>query len=392
MVKPVDAVDEAIKQWATDRQREYIDAVNAHGSLRAASRALGVNFGAVRGGVEAAKRRAAAKGYSPHEDARGLAPEGFRVRGKSILYDKEGRIAATWVKTNTDHEAAERMVRAAVEALAEEVKGLAPLVPAPEAALEDLLTVYPLGDPHVGMYAWAAETGDDFDLDIARRITLGAVDRLVSSAPPSHTAILLPLGDVFHMDDQSNQTPVHRHQLDADSRFVKVLQVGIEMFRHAVLRALEKHTHVVVRFVQGNHDPHAVWSLAFTIGAYFAADPRVTVDLSPSKFWYYRFGQVLIGATHGDTVKHDALLGVMATDRARDWGETRHRYFLTGHVHKTTVTELAGLVCESFRTLAAKDAFAASHGYRPGRDMVAIVYHKGHGEIERHRCDVGMLA
>jgi hypothetical protein len=55
------------------------------------------------------------------------------------------------------------------------------------------------------------------------------------------------------------------------------------------------------------------------------------------------------------------------------------------------VTELPGVVCEAFRTLAAKDAYAAGHGYRAGRDMRCIVHHKDFGEIERHRCDVAML-
>ena len=108
-------------------------------------------------------------------------------------------------------------------------------------------------------------------------------------------------------------------------------------------------------------------------------------------FWYYRFGKVLIAATHGDTVKHKDLLGVMASDRSEDWGQTKYRYWYTGHVHNQTVTELAGVTCESFRTLAAKDAWAAGAGYRAGRDMRAIIHHKDWGEVERHRCDVGML-
>jgi hypothetical protein len=257
--------------------------------------------------------------------------------------------------------------------------------------MADLLAVYPLGDPHFGMYAWAKESGDDFDLDIARSLTLGAVDRLVQAAPSAKTAILLPLGDIFHMDDQSNQTPTNRHQLDADGRFVKVLQVGIETFRHAVIRCLEKHNKVIVRFVSGNHDPHSVWALAFSISAYFEKEPRVSVDLSPSAHWFHRFGSVLIGATHGDKTKHRDLLGVMAADRPEDWGQTKHRYFYTGHIHSQTVTELPGLVCESFRTLAARDAYASGAGYRAGRDMRCIVHHREHGEIERLRVDIGMI-
>jgi UDP-2,3-diacylglucosamine pyrophosphatase LpxH len=169
------------------------------------------------------------------------------------------------------------------------------------------------------------------------------------------------------------------------------LQIGIETYRHAVIRALEKHPKVIVRFVAGNHDPQAIWALAFTIQAFFADNPRVTVDLSPSMFWYYQHGKVLIGATHGDKVKHEQLLGVMAADKAVEWGATKHRYWYTGHVHSQHVREYPGVVCESFRTLAAKDAYASGYGYRAGRDMLCITHHKEHGEVERHRCDIGML-
>lgn len=392
MAAPTYLIDERLKEWATDRQRQVIDAVNEHGSMRKAAKALGVAYNAVCEAVASAKRKAALFGYSPEHGMTRTVPDGFKVRGVSTFYDQDGKARGQWVKSSADDAAREQMARAAIEALSEEVRGLAPLTKPPARAMSDLLTVYPLGDPHIGMYAWAKEAGDDFDLEVARRLTLGAVDRLMQSAPSSETAIILPLGDVFHMDDQTNTTPAHKHQLDADGRFVKVLQVGIETFRHAVLRALERHQRVIVRFVQGNHDPHAVWSLAFTIAAYFSSEPRVEVDLSPSKFWFYRFGKVLIGATHGDTVKHDKLLGVMACDRPQDWGETKHRYWYTGHIHQTTVNELQGVRCESFRTLAAKDAYAAGHGYRAGRDMVAIVHHREHGEVERHRCDVGMVA
>jgi hypothetical protein len=384
-------IDPKLREFATVRELDYIEAIEELGSQRLAGEKFGVARGTVSAAIEKLKRRAALRGYSPKHDMTRIVPDGFKLRGVSSLYNKDGKLSAQWVKSSADDERREQMMREAIAVLSEDVKGRAPLSAPPARAREDLLAIYPLGDPHIGMYAWSQEAGDDFDLDIAREQTLGAVDRLMASAPDAHTAVILPLGDVFHANDQSNATPGHKHQLDVDSRYVRVLQVGIETFRHAILRALEKHQKVIVRFVQGNHDPQAIWALSFTIAAYFSNEPRVEVDLSPSKFWFLKFGKVLIGATHGDTVKHEGLLGVMAADRAEDWGLTKHRYWYTGHVHNTTVKEFPGVVCESFRTLAAKDAYAAGAGYRAGRDMVCIVHHRDHGEVERHRCDVGML-
>lgn len=393
MAAPQYRIDPALYEYATTRQREVLEAVNAHGSMRAASKSLGVHNTVAMQTLRAVERKAAIHGYSPQHDlSRKVAP-GFVAKGHSTLYRRgEAEPVLQWVKTREDDEARERVIREAVAALCEDVRGLAKPIKPPKHALSDVMCVYPMGDPHFGMYAWAKEAGEDFDLDIARRLTMGAVDRLLEAAPAAHTALLLPLGDVFHMDDQTNTTPAHKHQLDADGRYVKVLQVGIQTYRHCVIRALEKHQKVIVRFVAGaNHDPHAIWALAFSISAYFDNEPRVEVDLSPAVHWYHRFGAVLIGATHGDKTKHAQLLGVMAADRPQDWGATKHRYFYTGHIHSSTVTELPGLLCESFRTLAARDAYAQGYGYRAGRDMRCIVLHKDHGEIERHRCDVGMI-
>ena len=384
-------VDPGIKPYATKVQQEYIDAVIEHRSIRAASRVLGVNYSSIVHCLAVAEKRAAMAGYAPNNDMTHAVPAPFVVKGVSTYYNKDGEVTGQWVKSKLDDDKSMEVVKEFITHLAKDAKGLSPLVTKPKHANADLLCVYPFGDPHIGMYAWAAEAGDDFDLEIAEKLTLGAVDSLVASAPPAEEAIVLPLGDVFHANDQTNTTPGHKHQLDVDSRYPKVLMAGIKTFRHAILRCLEKHKTVHVRIEPGNHDPQAKWALALALAAYFENNPRVKVDVSPSKFWFHRFGKVLIGSTHGDTVKHEGLPGVMAADRAEDWGATKHRYWYTGHVHTQVVKEFPGVVCESFRTLAAKDAWTAGHGYRAGRDMYCIVHHRDHGEVGRHRCDISML-
>ena len=383
-------IDPILREIATHRQLEYLEAIEKYGSQRKAAEALKVARNAVTDAVAKVKKKAALRGYAPEYDLHHPTAPGQILRGASTLY-KDGKPVIQWVKTAADEEQRIAIVKEIIKSMTEEIRGLSPVIAAPCWNAADYLAVYPIGDPHVGLHVWAKECGEAFDLKIARELTLGAVDRLMESAPSADTGIILLLGDVFHMNDQSNQTPAHKHQLDVDSRFVKVLQVGIEMYRHAILRALTKHKRVIVRCMQGNHDPEAIWALAFTLSAYFDNEPRVDVDLSPSPHWYYRFGKVLIGSTHGDKMKHEQLPAVMACDRAEDWGQTKHRYWYTGHVHSQNLREFPGVICESFRTLAAKDSYANGYGYRAGRDMVCIIHHKEHGEIERHRCDVGML-
>ena len=391
MATPTYRLDEKLKEYATEAQARVIDAVNKARSKRGASRALGMNYSTINSAVVAVQRKAALMGYSPeHHLTRPIAP-GLKLRGTSQLF-KEGQAAPVleWVKTSADEGAREAAMREFIGYLSQDVKGLAPLTKPPEHVVDDLLCVYPMGDPHVGMRAWMQDAGDDFDLVIAEKLITGAIDRLIESAPAAATALLLNLGDMFHADNQSNVTK-SGHQLDVDGRWPKVQQVGLRAMIYCIRRLLEKHALVKVRINKGNHDGHSSYALALMIDAYFHAEPRVEVDLSPAVMWYFQFGKVLIGSTHGDTIKGPDMVAIMAADEPVAWGNTEHRYIYVGHVHHQDVKEQRGGVVEYFRTLAARDAWHAGQGYRAGRDMRLIVLHKNFGEVERHRCDVAMI-
>lgn len=391
MGAPQYRIDPKLKDWATEAQKKSIDAINEHRGYQPAARALGCNKSSLQSAVAAVEKKAAIFGYSPKHDLSHTVPEPYIVKGVSTLYGDDGKVKQQWVKSEIDHAKLEDTLREFVTSLVQDAKGLSRLVPAPKHASSDLLNVFPLGDPHFGMYAWAAEAGDDFDTEIAERVTFAAVDRLVASAPNADTAIILPLGDLLHADDTRNRTPQSGYTLDVDTRYQRVIQIALRAFKRAIYRALEKHKRVIGKILQGNHDPHSSFAIAIALAEFFSNNPRVTIDLSPSLFWFYRFHNVLIGATHGDKAKGQDLLGVMATDRAEDWGQTKFRYWYTGHIHNFTGKELPGVVLESFRTLAPKDAWHAGMGYRAGRDAYCITHHKDFGEIERHRCDIAMI-
>jgi len=383
-------IDEALKEWATDKQKEHIDGVNKYGSNRAYAKALNLSKSTVSEAIVSVKKKAALHGYSPEHDMTRMVPDPFIVRGVSTYYNKDGKATGQWVKSRLDNDRLEEVMREFALFLSEDIKGLAPITEAPEHSNEDVICVYPMGDPHFGMHAWWADAGEDFDLKEAERLTHCAIDRLVTTAPPAHTALLLNLGDMFHADNQSNTTN-SGNQLDVDGRWPKVQQVGLRSIIYCIQRLLEKHKKVIFRINKGNHDGHSSYALALMIACFFHNELRVHVDLSPSVTWYYKFGKVLIGSTHGDTIKGPDMVSIMAADRPIDWGNTAHRYWYVGHVHHQDTKEYRGGVVEYFRTLAARDAWHAGQGYRAGRDMRLIVLHKDHGEIERHRVDVGML-
>ena len=246
-------------------------------------------------------------------------------------------------------------------------------------------------DPHLGLYTWGEETGEDFDLKTGEANLCESIKRLVACSPKSETCILLNLGDFFHSDTMDNRTSRSGHALDVDTRWSKVLRAGVRAMMTCIEAAAKKHQRVIVKNLIGNHDDHTSQMLGLALALFYEGNDRIEVHDDPRKFWFYRFHNVLIGAAHGDTTKPAQLPGIMATDRAEDWGETKHRYFYTGHIHTQNVAEYPGCIWESFKTLAAKDSWTSSKGYRSGRDGMCIVHHKDHGEVERHRVDVAML-
>ena len=128
-------IDEGLKQYATARQSEFVDAVNEYGGFRSAARALNLNHATIVGAIQLLRQRAAAKGYAPEHDLTRPVPEPFIVRGVSTYYNAEGKASGQWVKSRVDDNKLEEMVKQFVLTLAEDVKGLAPIIEKPKLKL-----------------------------------------------------------------------------------------------------------------------------------------------------------------------------------------------------------------------------------------------------------------
>jgi hypothetical protein len=319
-------------------------------------------------------------------------PPDFAVDRVASYLDGQGNVRGQWVTANQDKATKFDKFWAAAREAAAEFKGLyeppasEPLPPADPA----LMTVYPLGDPHIGMLAWRNEVGKDFDLRIAQQDLFGTVDALVSRAPESRIGVLANLGDFFHAENDAQLTPRGGNKLDGDGRFGKVARVGFNVLRRCIERMLEKHTYVHVLNVRGNHDPTVSIMLNMLIEALYEREDRVRVLDNSNPFTYVPHGRTLLGFCHGDGPPLKELGGIMATDRAEEWGQALYRYWLTGHRHHKQVIELPGCLIEVFRTLAPADYWAWHKGYRSGQSLECITYDARFGEVQRATVDLGL--
>ena len=324
-------------------------------------------------------------------DSGNLVSIGEVLKGSSTLYDEEGNVKLQWVKTHVEKEVMMNTIKELVEMYVEQLPKFKKTDFLQTTSSEDLLAVYPLGDPHVGMGAYRDESGDDWDLVAAQEVFCGVFDRLVKTTPHCKEAVIVNLGDYFHRDNTAGVTERSKHVLDTDGNYLMMVDTGIKIMIQMIKSALEHHEKVKVITIIGNHDDTGAMFLQAALKHMFADEPRITIECTSSVFQYFQHGKCFFGVHHGHTCKADKLPLVMASDKPKEWGDATFRYWLTGHIHHDTLKEYSGCKVESFRTLAAKDNYAYAHGYRSGQDSKALVIHKDHGEIERHTINISQL-
>jgi hypothetical protein len=253
-----------------------------------------------------------------------------------------------------------RRVPAVLEdATAELVKRLEPLRRArqnspPPPAEDPHLLELSIVDHHFGKLAWHGETGNDYDLEIAERLYVDAVeDILAKTAGYQVDRILFPVGhDLFNYDNPRGETAGGTPQ-DNDSRPAKVYATALRAVAGAVELAAEVAP-VEVRWVRGNHDPTVSYWLALALGQRFLYDHQVEVVTDPRARQYVRYGVNLLGLTHGDLTKAglDSLPTVMAAEVPDLWAATLCREWHLGHFHKRK--ELRTLPLDTFNGVAVR--------------------------------------
>lgn len=388
-----------------------VDALAEHGTQIAAAAALGLARGTFQGRLRTAAQKGlmlahppAMPGFriasvttapdgkqhiqqKPEHGAAFTVPDGHLVKGVSALVNPDGQEIVKWIKT-TEGQRDPLAVVEAIKAAFADFQPAAEPAPAPAAVAANLLTVLPCNDWHINMSAWGKQVGTPWDLKIAEPTIGDAAVDTIARSPASAHCILLGGGDLMHVNGKSNTTTNGTPQ-DTDSRYQK----GIEVLNRLMVRvgdaALRRHEHVTFRILKGNHDEDSSVAIAYFLKAWYRNDPRVTVDVDPSDYFWFRFGKVLLGATHGhQSSNHIAKMpGIMAHRRAEDWGATKFRYVHGFHLHHSAkiATEGNGVICEIHQAPIPQDAWHFGSGFLSGRSLQAITYHAEFGEIGRVR-------
>lgn len=371
--------DSRILDYATPRQREYVNLLANFDSFREAERDQGLAYDTISKSIRALKAFAAKKGYAPDSGIDHPVAEGFELRGYSH-FTKTASGDPIWLKTR----AAERDYWEGVRSVIECVRPIDPaILPHPPEPQRDIVPFLQIGDAHIGLLASEAETGANFDIAIAKREICAAAAALIDEAPSCERMVINDLGDGTHYETFKAMTEASGHAVDFDTRYWKMIDAYVEITEFIAERALAKAQTVDLIYNQGNHSRSNDSWIAVLMRALHRNNPRVNVLRNESPYIAYRMGRTFVLIHHGDKAKPEAVAKVMAEDYAVDWGETEYRYIDGGHVHHSQRKELPGCVFESWNNLAPRDKYAHDGGWRSKQSMSLVLRSRRYGERGR---------
>ena len=243
-------------------------------------------------------------------------------------------------------------------------------------------------DLHLGKIAWSEETNHEYNLEIASTIFNQCIEEFVDETSNKNIErIVFPIGNDFFNSDRShpfNSTTKGTPQ-EEDARWQKTFRLGRQLLVDAINK-LQQIAPVDVIMVPGNHDFERNFYLGDSLESWFYNNKNVTVDNSANPRKYYKYGEVLIGYTHGNEEKITDLPLIMANEKPTEWALSTHREFHLGHLHHKkeikfkSTEEYQGVIIRYFNSLSGSDSWHHKKGYIGAkRSAEALLWDKTKG-------------
>lgn len=241
-------------------------------------------------------------------------------------------------------------------------------------------------DAHYGLLTWGEETGDDYDIKIAKEKIMDGVTKLLQSAQNFPIEkILLPIGnDLFNVNSKDNTT-VHGTPQQEDTRWQKTFK-ECRLIMTDVIDLCSQIAPVDVLIVPGNHDEERTFYLGDSLDAWYHSNPQVSIDNSPKSRKYYLYGQDLVGFAHGYYEPIHKLPLIMASEAKELWSQSTHREWHLGDKHhKKDMLMLAdegnGMMIRILRSISPSSAWTFNKGFLSLKACEGLVWHKSEGVI-----------
>ena len=221
-------------------------------------------------------------------------------------------------------------------------------------------------DLHSGLLSWKDETGEDYNLNIAKERFFKAMSDIVNrcSVHSISKILFVTLGDLLHTDNDSQTTTKGTFQ-QVDGRIAQVFDHTLDMIIDGI-RMLSEVAPVEVIYLCGNHDRVLGYTLAKAVEKAFTGSGGVDFDVSPNPQKHRLLGVSLVGWTHGDMPRKN--MAGWLQDRARkEFGLCKYAEIHSGHYHSEQVqTAEGGVIIRYMPNLASASYWEHQQGFPNG--------------------------
>lgn len=234
-------------------------------------------------------------------------------------------------------------------------------------------------DLHYGKYGWNKEVGVDYNRKIAEELLLKHTEDLLYEV--NHYPIekfIVPVGsDYFHFDTVRGTTTNGTPQ-DCDGTLVQIMFEGSYLMIKFI-DMLRQVAPVEVPMAAGNHDRVLSNSLLLFLQGYYREVDDVNITSNLQMRQYAKYGNTVMGFTHGDGPKMANLPGLMVNESGYTFGPDTHKVWFTGHLHHEKVVEVQKTKIYQMPSLSGTDRWHDLNGYKSVRGMSAYLVTKDKG-------------
>lgn len=230
-------------------------------------------------------------------------------------------------------------------------------------------------DPHVGLLAWKPETGEHYDLNIARNYTLKCFEEFVerNRAQRIDEIVLVTMGDILHVDNGNLET-THGTKQDCEGRVPKMIDTAVATLVQCVRKLEELQVPIRYVYVPGNHDQNLGYAVARLVEATLVADKNVQFDVSPALYKCLEYGGTTVLVTHGEA-PNKRLPNELLTKYRDAYGRAGAAEVHAGHLHSESVEPVGAVLVRRVPAICPSSYWEASKGYPAVcRGMQAFTY------------------
>jgi len=241
-----------------------------------------------------------------------------------------------------------------------------------------------LQDIHMGLLSYEQETGEDYDVDIAKARLQNCMSDIYQRCKNRKfkRIVLVLLGDILHVDNLDGTTTKGTRQ-DVDTRPTRIFDEALKSLIE-VVETLGNIAPVEVINIQGNHDRMTSYMLCKSLEMAFRGETNITFFNGPNPRKWRRYGKVLIGYGHGDLKVKNATEWLQG-EASEDWGLSQFREVHFGHLHSLQTIQkiedsVSGLITRYQPTLVASSAWEHKQGYSKNpKTMMSYVWNEDKG-------------